>query len=150
MDDEKNKAINDTKFQPDLVIYSDGGSRGNPGQSACGFVVEDAAGVVLAESGEYLGVTTNNQAEYQGVKVALEKAAQIGGEKILLRADSLLVINQLKGIYKVKNKDLWPIYESVVALIKNFKEVRFEHIPREQNQKADGWVNKTLDRRVSG
>lgn len=138
------------EFEPDLVVYSDGGSRGNPGQSACGFVVEDANGVVLAKSGEYLGVTTNNQAEYQGVKMALEKAMQISGEKILFRADSLLVINQLKGVYKVRNRDLWPIYESIITLEKNFKEVRFEHIPREQNQIADGLVNKILDKHIFG
>lgn len=144
MDSEKKE------FEPDLVVYSDGGSRGNPGQSACGFVVEDAEGVVLARGGEYLGVTTNNQAEYQGIKMALEKAIQIGGEKILFKADSLLAINQLKGIYKVKSRDLWPIYESIMTLVKNFKEIRFEHVPREQNQIADGLVNQILDKHIFG
>lgn len=142
--------IENKAFKPDLVIYSDGGSRGNPGQSACGFIIEDSNGVMLAKGGEYLGITTNNQAEYQGVKIALEKAVKISGENILFRADSLLVINQLKGIYKVKNKELWPIHKSIKSLLKNFKEVRFEHVPREQNQIADGLVNKVLDERIFG
>jgi ribonuclease HI len=138
---ENNVVKNTTK----LIVHSDGGSRGNPGPSACGYVVEDENGVVLSEGGEYLGITTNNQAEYQGVRMALEQALTLGGQEVTLRADSQLVVNQLKGIYKVKNKDLWPIYDRIKELIAEFKSVHFEHVYREFNSAADAIVNKILD-----
>jgi ribonuclease HI len=128
-----------------VVIYSDGGSRGNPGPSASGFVIKDTNDHLLFEGGKYLGVTTNNQAEYQAVKLALEKALEIGAQQVQFRMDSLLVVNQLNGIYQIKNRDLWPIHAAIKELASRFKEISFTHVLREYNTEADAMVNKILD-----
>lgn len=129
----------------DAVIYADGGSRGNPGPSASGYVIMDKNQMVLAQGGEYLGITTNNQAEYHGVRLALEKAIELQLRSIEFRLDSMLVVNQMNGIYTIKNRDLWPINERIRDLITHFDKVTFQHVPREMNQMADGEVNKVLD-----
>ena len=127
------------------LIYTDGGSRGNPGPSAAGFVLVDESGTVVREGGDFLGITTNNQAEYQGVKLGLEAALMYGWRVAECRIDSMLVVNQLKGIYTIKNRELWPIHENIKELIGQFENIKFVHVPRELNQLADGMVNKTLD-----
>lgn len=128
-----------------VKLYGDGGSRGNPGPSASGFVILDMNDNVLLEQGVYLGITTNNQAEYQALKFGLEKALRSGVSEIDVFMDSLLVINQLKGIFKVKNRDLWPIYAAILELAKEFKHITFTHVPRELNKLADEQVNICLD-----
>lgn len=128
-----------------LIIYSDGGSRGNPGPSASGFVLMDSAQNVLEQGGMYLGITTNNQAEYHGVRLGLEAAAKLGARTIDFRIDSLLVVNQLNGVYTIKNRELWPINERIVELTHQFEKVSFSHVKREFNQLADGMVNKILN-----
>jgi ribonuclease HI/ADP-ribose pyrophosphatase YjhB (NUDIX family) len=137
---EVNKA---TKAIP-IVIYSDGGSRGNPGPSAAAFVMVDGA-TVIDQGGEYLGITTNNQAEYHGVQLGLEKAIDRELRSIEFRIDSMLVVNQLNGLYKIKNRELWPINERIEMLLRQFDSVIFKHIPRELNTLADALVNKVLD-----
>lgn len=127
-----------------IVLYTDGGSRGNPGPSAAGYVIIHK-GEVVDQGGEYLGITTNNQAEYHGVRLGLEAALRQGIETLEVRVDSMLVANQLNGIYKIKNRDLWPINDRVRDLVGQFKRVTFSHVPREFNQLADGMVNRTLD-----
>lgn len=129
----------------ELIIYTDGGSRGNPGPSASGFVILDQDEKLVFEGGKYLGVTTNNQAEYQAVKFALEKAVELGGQHLSLRLDSQLVVNQLNGIYQIKNRDLWPIHTSIKNLLKKFQNVTITHVRREFNREADAMVNKILD-----
>jgi mutator protein MutT len=131
--------------QDTITIYTDGGSRGNPGPSAAGFVILDYRQQVIAEGGEYLGVTTNNQAEYQGVRLGLEKAVELQYNHVDFKIDSMLVVNQMKGLYKIKNRELWPVNERIRELMKQFDKVTFSHVPREFNQLADGMVNKTLD-----
>lgn len=128
-----------------VLVYSDGGSRGNPGPSASGFVIMNAREEVLHQGGAYLGITTNNQAEYHGVRLGLEKARAMGAKTVDFRMDSLLVVNQLNGVYKIKNHDLWPIYERIKELVEDFENVKFSHVRREFNQLADGMVNKILD-----
>ncbi len=128
-----------------LIIYSDGGSRGNPGPSAAGYVIMNARGDLIDEGGSYIGITTNNQAEYHGVNLGLEKARELGAESIEFRLDSLLVVNQLNGTYVIRNRELWPIHERVRALIAEFDKVTFRHVKREFNQRADIMVNKILD-----
>lgn len=128
-----------------VVIYSDGGSRGNPGPSAAGFVIMDAYNTVIHEDGMYLGITTNNQAEYQGVRLGLEKALEIGSRTVDFRIDSLLVVNQMNNIYNIKNRELWPIHERIRELVAHFDKVTFSHVKREFNQLADGMVNKILN-----
>lgn len=134
-----------TTLAHDAIIYSDGGSRGNPGQSAAAFVIMDNSQRVLDSGGDYLGITTNNQAEYHGVRLGLERAAQMGLRTLELRIDSMLVVNQMKGVYKIKNRELWPINERIRALVGEFEKVTFTHVPRELNQFADTLVNKLLD-----
>lgn len=128
-----------------IKLYTDGGSRGNPGPSASAYVIMDMNDVVIKKSGIYQGITTNNQAEYQAVKIGLEEARKIGALEIAIYMDSLLVVNQMKGIFKVKNRDLWPIHEAIKELIKSFKKVTFTHVPRELNKLADAEVNEILD-----
>lgn len=141
--EDKNTTSN--LYDNHVDVYSDGGSRGNPGFSAAAFVVYNQARELVEQGGEYLGITTNNQAEYHGVRLGLEKAAGLGVDSVAFHIDSMLVVNQLKGIYRIKNRELWPINERIVALIPNFKKVTFTHIPREQNKIADALVNKILD-----
>jgi ribonuclease HI len=131
----------------EVVVYTDGGSRGNPGPSASGFVVYAADGELLFEGGKYLGLTTNNQAEYQAVRLGLEKALELHAQVVSFRLDSQLVANQLTGVYQIKNRDLWPIHASIKDLITKFKKVTFTHVRREFNKEADAMVNKILDQR---
>ena len=128
-----------------FIIYSDGGSRGNPGPSATGFVIMNSQEEVIEEGGSYLGITTNNQAEYQAVYAALKRAVELGIKRIDFRLDSNLVVSQLNGVYKIKNRDLWPIYEKIKEINKQFEHITFMHVRREFNRLADGIVNKVLD-----
>lgn len=133
-----------TKYE-DVSIYCDGGSRGNPGPSASGFVIYDEEKNLIAEGGEFLGVTTNNQAEYHSLKDSLEKAVEMGVKKVLVHMDSQLVVRQILGQYRVKNRDLWPLYESALDLSKQFEAFSIVHVPREINKEADAMANKILD-----
>jgi ribonuclease HI len=108
-------------------------------------VVFSSEGELLFEGGKYLGVTTNNQAEYQAVRFGLEKALELHARIVNLRLDSQLVANQLIGVYQIKNRDLWPIHASIKELIKQFEKVTFTHVRREFNKDADAMVNKILD-----
>ncbi|HEU4830594.1 MAG TPA: reverse transcriptase-like protein [Candidatus Saccharimonadales bacterium] len=128
-----------------VIIYSDGGSRGNPGPSSAGFVIMNENQEVIEQGGIYLGITTNNQAEYHGVQLGLEKALAIGARNIDFRVDSMLVLNQMKGLYSIKNRELWPIHERINELVGQFDKVTFTHVPRELNRLADGMVNKILN-----
>src|SRR5919202_868577 len=141
--------VTDTSNLYHAIIYADGGSRGNPGPSASGFVIMNEHEHVIHEGGMYLGITTNNQAEYHGVRLALEKALAMGVKEIEFRLDSLLVVNQMNGIYKIKSRELWPINERIRELIGKFNKVTFTHVRREFNQLADGMVNKILDAQVN-
>jgi ribonuclease HI len=127
-----------------ILIYTDGGSRGNPGPAAAGYTLDGEP------CGVYLGRTTNNVAEYTAIKLALEAARKKAGEHawettVEVRMDSQLAQRQLLGQYKMKNAGLRPIFEAVQLLAKHFKEVRYVHVPREENAAADAAVNKALD-----
>lgn len=128
-----------------ITIFSDGGSRGNPGPSAAGYIILNERQEVIAEGGEYLGITTNHQAEYHGVRLGLEKAIELNYTRVDFKIDSILVVNQMKGLYKIKNRELWPIHERIRMLMTKFDKVTFTHVNRQFNQLADGMVNKTLD-----
>ncbi len=126
-------------------IYTDGGSRGNPGSSACAFVICKMDDTVVEKSGEYLGMATNNQAEYFGFLKGLERARELGINKITLFSDSQLVVSQLNGAYKVKNQELLPIYQDTKLVADSFEKISFVHVPRELNKTADAEVNRILD-----
>lgn len=129
----------------EVKLYGDGGSRGNPGPSAYGFAILDMNDNVLFKKGQYIGVTTNNQAEYKAVLFGLEEAKKQGVKKIEVYLDSQLVVNQMNGSYKVRNQDLLPIYSSIKGLLKDFENISFTHVPRELNKLADSMVNEALD-----
>ncbi|HEY8999413.1 MAG TPA: reverse transcriptase-like protein [Candidatus Saccharimonadales bacterium] len=129
----------------ELKLYADGGSRGNPGPSASGFVLMDMDNTIVVKTGVYLGITTNNQAEYQALKLALEEALRLGARDVHVYMDSLLVVNQMLGIFKVKNRDLWPIHDAIEAIKPRFHRISFTHVPRELNKLADAAVNEALD-----
>ena len=130
-----------------ITIYCDGGSRGNPGPAALGVYIPD----FKKEYSQYLGKTTNNDAEYQAIIFALKKIKQlVGKEKTKkteaeIKADSELIVNQLNGEFKIKEKNLIPFFIEIWNLKQDFKKVSFKHIPREQNIHADILVNKELD-----
>ena len=128
-----------------LIIYSDGGARGNPGPAAIGYVILDAGGKELKRARHYLGVATNNHAEYRALIAALEAAANLGFDHIACRLDSELVVKQLNGQYKVKEPSLKPLATEALALTRKFTQVEFTHVPREQNKIADQLVNEALD-----
>ena len=129
----------------EVNLYTDGGSRGNPGPSASGFAFLTMSGKLIAKKGVYLGLTTNNQAEYQALKLGLEEAKSMRVQTVHVYMDSLLVINQMLGIFKVRNRDLWPIHAAIKELAKTFKHISFTHVPRELNKIADAAVNEALD-----
>lgn len=128
-----------------LIIYTDGGARGNPGPAAIGAVVGDK------QYGEAIGRATNNIAEYRAVIFALKKAKQLIGKekcartKIEVRSDSELLVSQLNGEYKIKEEDFFPLFIEIWNLRQDFGGVIFRHIPREQNKLADRLVNQALD-----
>ena len=134
-----------------LVIYTDGGSRGNPGPAALGVVIKDASGTTIKKYGEALGKKTNNEAEYEAVIFALKKIKQIFGGKTIktmpieIRTDSQLVAFQLSGEYKIEEEKLYPLFIKIWNLKMDVGPVRFVHIPREKNREADALVNEALD-----
>lgn len=130
-----------------IRIFTDGGARGNPGPAGCGAVIKDAdTGEILKEVYSYLGETTNNQAEYQGVILGLKEALTMDPETIMVVADSELLVKQLTGVYRVKNEGLAQKYAEVKNLEVRFgKPVRYRHVPREQNKEADALANKAMD-----
>jgi ribonuclease HI len=131
-----------------LIIYTDGGARGNPGPSAIGAVIKNEKGELVAEISEYIGVATNNQAEYRAVIAAIEKAKELGAEELEFVLDSELVVRQLNREYKVKDKDLAPLFMKIYNAAMGFKKVSFRHVRREMNKEADALVNKALDRMI--
>lgn len=136
---------------PAITIHSDGGSRGNPGPAACaGLALSDEQ--VLFTVSKYLGITTNNQAEYQGLIEVLEQLnkQEYVAQSLTIKMDSELIIRQLEGRYKVKDQNLKTLYLQVQSLLNILKDSRFSkinlvHVPRSQNSQADSLVNKVLD-----
>lgn len=126
-------------------IYTDGGSRNNPGPSACAFVICNLDDTVVEKSGFYMGISTNNKAEYQGLRLGLERAKECGIDKVKVFMDSQLVVNQVKGLFKVRNADLIPAHQEVAALSKLFSSFEISYIPRQLNKIADAEVNRILD-----
>ncbi len=131
----------------DAVLFSDGGSRGNPGPSACGIIIR--VNNSQQSFGYYLGELTNNQAEYLGLRLGLGLLQRIIENqpitKITICMDSELIIRQMTGEYKVRDEKLKPIFRQISELIGRLPMVQFNHIPRQQNEAADQIVNDTLD-----
>lgn len=128
-----------------LKLYTDGGARGNPGPAGIGVVIFDEQENLVAEISKYVGETTNNQAEYKALIAGLDKAKELGASELDVFLDSKLVVKQLNREYRVKDKDLAPLFVQVYNISLGFKKIIFKHIFREKNSQADKLVNKALD-----
>ena len=128
-----------------IIVYTDGASRGNPGPAAAGFVLNDSDGAQLQAKAFFMGQATNNVAEYTAVIKALEVAKQLDAEQILLFSDSELLVRQVNGRYRVKSQLLKPLFQQTIALLGEFKQWQVKHINREKNRQADSVVNQALD-----
>jgi len=128
----------------------DGGARGNPGPAAYGVVVRNAKGEILAELAEYLGIQTNNFAEYSGLLAALDYAVRGNYPSLKVLSDSELLVKQMKGQYRVKNPGLLELYDRARALVRKLERFSIDHVLREYNREADRLVNKVLDSRMDG
>ena len=138
---------------PKVVIYTDGGARGNPGPAGAGAAIFDEQGATLAEVSDYLGETTNNVAEYEALTRALGAVHRMFGKKlhdmrVEIRMDSELIVKQMQGAYKIKAPGLKPHFMEVKKLLLHMPHHSFMHIPREENEKADALVNAAIDRGV--
>ncbi len=129
----------------EATLFADGGSRGNPGPAASAAVLIDPGGELLEEIGAYLGVATNNVAEWTALVLGLEAAAKRGIRRLAVRLDSELVVKQLRGEYRVKHAGLQPYYRRAQQLVRSFAEVEVRHVRRNENKLADGLVNRVLD-----
>lgn len=127
-----------------LIIYTDGGARNNPGPAGIGIVIQSENGELIEKYKEYIGERTNNQAEYEALIKALE-LVKGGAEKLEIFLDSELVVNQVKGLYKVKNSDIRDLLFNLRILEQNFEEINYTLIPREKNKLADKLVNQAID-----
>lgn len=127
-----------------VIGYADGGSRGNPGPSAIGALLEQD-GQTIIEIKDYLGIATNNVAEYTGLLRLLQKAHELGVKILEVRMDSELVVKQMSGVYKVRNENLIPLYEKAAILADRFPNFQIVHVRREYNKKADLLANQSLD-----
>jgi len=132
------------------VLYTDGASRGNPGLAGAGFLVLDENDVVLDEGGAFLGERTNNEAEYEALIAGLKLARRLGCLEVEARADSQLMVRQLTGQYRVKNKRLIPLVLAVKKLAVAFVKVTYHHVPRAENSRADELANQAIDEALKG
>jgi len=131
-----------------IKIFTDGGARGNPGPAAIGIVITDDKGKVLKKYAEYIGSATNNQAEYRALIKGLEMAKGLKPQEVLCYLDSELVVKQMKQEYKVKDKDLQPLFIKAWNLAIMLKKVSFHHITRDLNKEADKLLNLELDKQT--
>jgi ribonuclease HI len=127
------------------TMFADGGSRGNPGPAASGAVLFDEGGIVLREVGTFLGVATNNVAEWTGLVTGLEAALELGIDDLSVRLDSELVVKQISGAYRVKHEGLIPLHAKAKMLLRKFARVDVQHVRRKENAAADALVNQVLD-----
>jgi len=128
-----------------VIIYTDGGCRHNPGPAAIGAVIQDVDRVQLATISSYIGLGTNNQAEYHAVIAGLKKALSLGAAEVEVRSDSQLIVEQLNGRYRVKDAALKPLFQEAQNLSRRFRSFSISYIPREMNREADRLACQALD-----
>lgn len=129
----------------ELRIFTDGACRGNPGPGGAGAVLYDGKGKIVGEVSEYLGTTTNNQAEYAALIRALEEAKKLKGTDLTICADSQLLVRQLQGRYRVKHPGLIPLFRKIRELLNSFDQTTIKHVYREENTEADRLANEAID-----
>jgi ribonuclease HI len=128
-----------------LVVHVDGGARGNPGPAAAAAVLSTPDGEVVDEAHEYLGVATNNVAEYRGLLLGLRRAGALGADEVEVVNDSELVAKQVNGVYKVKHPDMRPLHAAALEALRDFGRWSIRSVPRAENAAADALVNQALD-----
>lgn len=131
-----------------LIIYTDGGARNNPGPAGIGAMLMDENRKVVAEISDYIGLGTNNQAEYKALLAAIRKAQELKVEEVEFYLDSELVVKQMKREYRVKDKELAQLFLKIYNISLGFKKISFTHIPRELNKEADKLVNEAIDKGI--
>ncbi len=132
----------------DLTVYTDGAARGNPGEAGIGVVIYKGSQRLKTIS-KYLGQLTNNQAEYQALITALESVREYPVQTITIKSDSELMVRQINSLYRVKDKNLFSLYQKVMELLKNFSDYRILHIPRIENKEADTSANLAIDHKLT-
>ena len=145
--------VQQTHHSVHFTIHTDGGARGNPGPSGAGVIIRDELGNTVGSVSKFLGVQTNNFAEYEAVILGFEALGKLISAKhketdVIVKMDSELVVKQMKGIYKVKNPALKEQSERLKQIAGAFKSVTFTHVPREENSDADALANEAMDRGV--
>lgn len=130
------------------TIYTDGGSRGNPGPSGLGYYIIGPDGKEIKRGGEFLGFSSSRLAEYYGLKEGLEQAIELGLKRVHFKSDCLMMVNQMNGVYKVKNPDLFQVHSDVLKLLDKLEAYSFTHVSREMNTEADAEVNRVIDQNV--
>lgn len=149
MEDRGQTHANYREVANSATVYVDGSSRGNPGPSGIGYKIVGPNGETLAQGGEFIGFATSRVAEYYAMKEGCEQAIALGLKSVRFVSDNLMMVNQLNGIYKLKNRDIMPIYDDIQALLGNFEVCAFTHVAREQNTAADAEANLAVDRHFS-
>lgn len=137
--------LDNTKAKHDLTIFTDGASRGNPGEAGAGIYIIDDQGLEICGEGFYLGKCTNNMAEYQALLLGLSEAKKLGGKNISVNLDSELIVKQINGQYRVKDAKLKPLFEKAIKQLKGFRKYVVNHIPRAENHRADQLANEGID-----
>lgn len=128
-----------------IVAYIDGGARGNPGPAGYGVRVEDEQGALIDEFHGFIGNSTNNVAEYNGLLAALQYAQRHGHRTVRIRSDSELLVKQMRGEYRVKNPGLQPLYRQARVIADSLDRITYEHVRREENEEADRLANQAMD-----
>ena len=129
-----------------VTINVDGASRGNPGPSGIGYCIHDEAGKIIEKGGEFIGFATSRLAEYHAMRKGIERAIELGYKTVRFISDSLMVVNQLNGIFSIKNQDIISIYNDIESKLDYFDAVSFTHVPRSQNAIADSEANAAIDK----
>lgn len=135
------------KIQRKATLMCDGGSRGNPGIAGSGFVIYDENKKEISRGGKFCGIQTNNFAEYTSLIIGLEMALKLEITHLKVLMDSKLVVEQMKGKWKVKNANIKPLFERAKSVAENFEILNFQHIPREKNKVADSIANEVMDKK---
>ena len=136
------------KGLPEFFIQADGASRGNPGEAGVGAVISDARGRTVKELKRFLGMATNNVAEYRAVILALEKALDFGAGSVTVYLDSELVVRQLRGEYRVREAHLKTLHRQALEILNRFSKYNIHHVPREENRRADQLANEAIDQKI--
>ena len=129
-----------------ITINVDGASRGNPGPSGIGYCIHDDTGKIIEQGGEFIGFATSRVAEYYAMKKGIDRAIELNLRIVRFISDSLMVVNQLNGVFIVKNQDILPIYREIQEKLNQFNAVSFTHVPRSENSIADSEANSAIDR----